>query len=113
MIKAWIFMASISEYQQRPKVNMNTYAKYRNEISSIMREAQSGKKNSQWGKKWYTNRDTGESNSFLKAPNEKWILGRNLFHGEFSKLHNKSKKIKNTCKLTYRERFELYKKTKK
>ena len=79
-------MAAIGD-TSRPIRNMRDYAKYRNEISSIMSEAQSGKNNSQYGKHWYTNRDTGECNSFLTAPNEKWILGRNLFHGESWKIN--------------------------
>lgn len=83
----------------RPIRNMRDYAKYRNEMSSIMHDAQFGKKNSQYGKHWYTNRDTGECNSFLTAPNEKWILGRNLFHGEtimikYNEPKNKSEQIK-------------------
>lgn len=49
---------------------------------------QSGIKNSQYGKHWYTNYETGESTSFIVAPNEKWILGRNLFRGENSKLNH-------------------------
>lgn len=86
MIKAWFMMAS-SGNNPRPKIqSMRDYAKYRNEMSSVMSDAQSGKKNSQWGKHWYTNRDTGECNCFLTAPNEKWIIGRNLFKGENSKL---------------------------
>ena len=81
MLKAWLMMAAIGD-TQRPTRCMNVYAKYRNEISSAMHDAQSGKNNSQYGKHWYTNRDTGENNIFLCAPNEKWILGRNLFQGE-------------------------------
>lgn len=104
----------------RPLRNMRDYAKYRNEMSSIMHDAQFGKKNSQYGKHWYTNRDTGECNSFLTAPNEKWILGRNLFHGEFSKIYGckgcKNARLKNNRLIigtnTFKKRFELYKLTK-
>ena len=79
-------MAGIGNNLQRPTRCMNVYAKYRNEMSKVMSEAQSGKLNSQFGKHWFTNRNTGECNRFLYAPNEKWILGRNLFKGENSKL---------------------------
>lgn len=108
-------MAAIGD-TNRPTINMNTYAKYRNEMSKVMRDAQSGKNNSQYGKHWYTNRDTGECNSFLSAPNEKWILGRNLFRGEFSKIYgyknNNTKKLKIIGTNTFKKRFELYKITK-
>ena len=43
---------------------------------------QQGKNNSQFGKKWYTNRNTGESKKFKEKPVEDfWIEGRNLFKG--------------------------------
>ena len=82
MLKAWFVMAACGNNLQRPERNMRMYAKYRNEMSSVMSDAQSGKKNSQWGKHWYTNRNTGACKSFLNKPDEKWILGRNLFRGE-------------------------------
>lgn len=47
---------------------------------------QKGNGNSQYGKKWFTNYDNGESHSFFEKPNNKWILGRNLFHGECKKI---------------------------
>lgn len=69
---------------QRPNINMNTYDTYKNELSKVMSELQTGKNNSQYGKHWYTNRDTGECKTFNELPNEKWIKGRNLFRGERS-----------------------------
>ncbi len=50
---------------------------------------QRGKGNSQFGKKWFTNYETGESHSFFEKPNIKWVEGRNLFRGEFKKLQFK------------------------
>lgn len=46
---------------------------------------QKGKGNSQFGKKWFTNYETGESHSFFEKPDIKWVEGRNLFRGEFKK----------------------------
>lgn len=113
MLKAWFMMVS-SGNNQRPKLqSMRDYAKYRNEMSSIMHESQIGKKNSQFGKHWYTNRDTGESNSFLIAPNEKWILGRNLFHGESKTIKFKKTKSKQKNKQINRTNYiEVYIKSK-
>jgi len=43
MLKAWFMMAA-SGNNPRPKIqNMRDYAKYRNEMSSVMSDAQSGK----------------------------------------------------------------------
>lgn len=53
---------------------------YSGVISKITSIKQSGEKNSQFGKKWYTNRDTGESKSFFKKPSDTWIKGRNWFN---------------------------------
>ena len=68
--------------------NSRTFEKYKNEfyknVSSIMKDIQTGTKNNQYGKHWYTNRDTGECKSFSEPPNEKWIAGRNLFKNETS-----------------------------
>jgi hypothetical protein len=78
-------MQGINENHKR-YINSHVYEKLRIEfaeaISKLTSISQSGSRNSQFGKKWYTNRDTGESKSFFEKPNEKWIEGRNLFHGE-------------------------------
>lgn len=79
MIKAWYMMAAVGD-TKRPKRNMNGYAKYRNEMSKTMSVAQSGKRNSQFGKHWYTSIDTGESLSLFEKPNERYIEGRNWFN---------------------------------
>ena len=56
-------------------------------IGKITSKNQQGNKNSQFGTKWYTNRNTGESKKFKEKPLEPfWIEGRNLFHGESSKI---------------------------
>ena len=71
--------------------NARTYEKLKIEYSKIisnqMHIIQMGKNNSQFGTKWYTNRNTGESKKFKEKPiDEFWIEGRNLFHGESSVL---------------------------
>lgn len=88
-------MMSASGNTQRPTISMNVYAKYRSELGIIMSELQSGKNNSNYGFHWYTNIDTGESKKLKNKPNERWILGRNLFRGERSVIPlNKEEKRK-------------------
>lgn len=88
-------MQSINENHKR-YINSHVYEKLRIEfaetIGKLTSISQSGKRNSQFGKKWYTNRDTGESKSFFEKPNDKWIEGRNLFHGETDAIRIKIKK---------------------
>ena len=67
-------------------INSRTYEYLRIEFAKIVSKAnsinQQGNKNSQFGKKWYTNRNTGESKKFKEKPVEDfWIEGRNLFKG--------------------------------
>ncbi|MCQ2209559.1 MAG: HNH endonuclease [Paludibacteraceae bacterium] len=73
-------------------VNSRVYEKLRvefsNAIGDVMKIKQKGEKNSQFGKKWYTNRDTGESKPFKTPPSEKWVLGRNKFKGEYCVCRN-------------------------
>lgn len=87
--------------------NSRTFEKYKNEfyknVSSIMKDIQTGKKNNQYGKHWYTNRDTGECKAFSVPPNEKWIAGRNLFRNECCYLpKQKNKKISESLKDYYK-----------
>ncbi len=79
------------------------FAQYTSELHSI---DQQGNKNSQFGTKWYTNRNTGESKKFKEKPIEEfWIEGRNLFHGEFDSIkthlyaRNKETRLINAKKL--------------
>lgn len=78
MLKAWFMMSAVGD-TNRPTINMNTYAKYKEEFSYVMSELQKGHKNSQYGKHWYTNRNTGECKRFKEKPDETWILGKNWF----------------------------------
>lgn len=76
--------------------NNRTFEKYRKEFKQTISNINSnfkGDLNSQFGKHWYTNRDTGECKSFSEPPNEKWIAGRNLFKGECSILVEIKKKL--------------------
>lgn len=75
--------------QKEHYINARAYEKLRIEfaknISKLMSINQLGQNNSQFGTKWYTNRNTGESKKFKEKPKEEfWIEGRNLLHGEFS-----------------------------
>lgn len=73
--------------------NSRAYEKLRNEFISYVKQAnsikQSGKLNSQYGMTWYTNRNTGESKKFKEIPDNTWIKGRNLFHGECCSIKQK------------------------
>ena len=66
-------------------INSHAYEKLRIEFSErVSKELsilQAGEKNSQYGTKWYTNRNTGESKKFKEKPIEEfWIEGRNIFN---------------------------------
>lgn len=75
-------MRSIS-YNQNRYINARAYETLRLEFAKNMCINQSGKNNSQFGSKWYTNRNTGESKKFKEKPIEDfWIEGRNLFDGK-------------------------------
>ena len=81
----WKMKQSPTKSQKR-YLNSRAYEKLRIEFSNTMKYFQSNEKNSQFGKKWFTTYETGESHSFLEKPNDKWIEGRNLFRCQSSKL---------------------------
>lgn len=92
-------------------INSRAYEALRMEfaktISKITSKNQQGNKNSQFGTKWYTNRNTGESKKFKEKPLEDfWIEGRNLFHGETSKIGIKKD---DTVKITKHDTIKLAK----
>lgn len=123
MLCAFWRMQSSNENQKR-YINSRVYEKLRIEFANVVSQmtsiSQSGKRNSQFGKKWYTNRDTGESKSFFEKPNDKWIEGRNLFTGQSSKLkfkkplpkyhkkREKKEKIHRIIKPRFEYRNDLY-----
>lgn len=79
----WMMMNEGKDHRNGRYVNARAYEGLRSEwsmvVSRSMKIAQSGTKNSQHGKHWYTNLDTGESGSFFNRPSAQWILGRNWF----------------------------------
>ena len=81
-------MAGIGNNLQRPTRCMNVYAKYRNEMSQVMRESQFGKLNSQFGKHWFTDLRTGESKTFSEKSNEFWVEGRNWFYNSKTEIYS-------------------------
>lgn len=87
----WKMKQSPTKSQKR-YLNSRAYEKLRIEFSNTMKDFQSNEKNSQFGKKWFTNYETGESHSFLEKPNDKWLEGRNLFRGQTSELRIKNSK---------------------
>lgn len=58
---------------------------------SFKRNFQKGKNNSQFGKKWYYNKITGESRSFKEKPNENWIEGRKPKIDKIKRIKKKSR----------------------
>lgn len=80
----WRMNNSGAPAQKEHYINSRAYEKLRIEFASKIREvtsiAQCGEKNSQYGTKWYTNRNTGESKKFKEKPDETWINGRNVFN---------------------------------
>ena len=79
-------MRSISNTHKR-YINARAYEALRIEFAKMISERasiyQQGKNNSQFGTKWYTNHNTGESKKFKEQPVEDfWIEGRNLFDGK-------------------------------
>lgn len=111
----WRMKNRRSKYHKEHYINSRAYEALRIEfaksISKLTSVLQKGNRNSQFGTKWYTNRNTGECKKFKEKPIEEfWIKGRNLFHGEFSniKLHNnsliKNKEVRlNKAKLYWNE----------
>ena len=106
----WRMNHNGSKSQTEHYINSRAYEALRIEfaktIGEITSKNQLGNKNSQYGSKWYTNRNTGESKKFKEQPIETfWIEGRNLFHGEFSSIkthlyaRNKDTRLKNAKKL--------------
>lgn len=81
MVKAFSMMCFThnKEKQQRYKVNSRLFQKYKIELSNILSNAQSGDKNSQFGKKWISNIELKQSiriSKNLDLP-AGWVDGRN------------------------------------
>ena len=95
----WRMRQSSTKSPQR-YLNSRAYEKLRIEFSNAMKYFQSNEKNSQFGKKWFTNYETGESHSFFEKPNDKWIEGRNLFRHQSSTLKFAKTKISTKTKIS-------------
>ena len=90
MLFAFWRMKSNPDDNGKRYINSRAYETFRMEfaqaVGDLTRSSQLGELNSQYGKKWFTNYETGESRSFFEKPNEKWIEGRWLFNGQTSEL---------------------------
>lgn len=97
MLYAFWFMKSNPNNNKR-YINSRAYEKYRIEysklVSKYMSIQQIGSNNSQFGFKWYTNRNTGECKKFKEKPDAFWIEGRNLFRNESNIIPHIKKYIK-------------------
>ena len=87
----WRMNNNGSKYHEIHYINSRAYEALRIEFAKTVSErtslSQKGRNNSQFGTKWYTNRNTGESKKFKEKPIEDfWVEGRNLFHGESYKV---------------------------
>lgn len=80
----WRMNNNGSKSHKEHYINSRAYEKLRIEfaktVSEITSISQSGKNNSQYGCKWYTNRNTGESKKFKEKPDNIWLEGRNIFN---------------------------------
>lgn len=87
----WLMQSACKDHKRY--INSHAYESLRIEfakaIGSLTSITQAGENNSQFGKHWFTNRNTGECKCLKEAPDETWIKGRNLFIGESCKLINK------------------------
>lgn len=82
----------VSYKHSRMIKNARQFKLYREHFSSVMSILQSGDKNSQYGKKWYTNYITGLSKRFSEPPSTEWVLGRNCFSGQYESVNRFCKK---------------------
>lgn len=77
-------MSNKSSSHKEHYINSRAYEKLRIEFSErVSKELsilQAGEKNSQYGSKWYTNRNTGESKKFKEKPDDIWLEGRDIFN---------------------------------
>ena len=84
MLFAFWRMKADPQGKSRRYINSRLYEKYRDEYSKLVSTNQSGKLNSNYGNRWYTNLNTGESKLFNICPSEEWILGRNKLRKAFN-----------------------------
>lgn len=98
MVKAFSMMCFThnKEKQQRYKVTSRIFQKYKVELSNILSAAQTGNKNSQFGKKWICNIELKQSlriDKNLDLP-AGWIDGRNKWKPPYKRSNDsKIKKI--------------------
>lgn len=106
------------------KLNAHAFEKYRLEyiqnISKQMSEIQKGENNSQYGKHWYTDLETGKTKKAYESPYRLYVLGKDWFNSTSNKLYkikNKKKKYvnfdENYLKLSYKEKRKYREKIQK
>ena len=99
MLYAFWRMKSHPNNNGQRYINSRAYEYFRiefaNAVGCLTKQSQAGELNSQFGKKWFTNYETGESCSLFEKPNDKWLEGRWLFDGKSCPLKLKGlKKIR-------------------
>lgn len=110
----WRMNNNGSTTQKIHYINSRAYEALRIEfsknVSKVISEYQKGENNSQFGTKWFTNRNTGESKKFKERPLEEfWVEGRNLFHGEYNILPYYTNKVRSdSLKNWYKENPNIH-----
>lgn len=100
----WRMLNGKHKIKNASKVYEQTRKEFVNAMQGYNSIKQKGKNNSQFGKKWYTNKDSGECKLFIFKPDDRWVEGRFLFRGENSDirktiLHDKTLRVKHSKKL--------------
>lgn len=105
MLYAFWYMSSVGDTHTGRYVNARVYEVYRIEFSKhigqLTQKHQTGKLNSQYGKVWITNSNTGVSQLFPKDPGYPWVKGRYIFNGRSTSIRlylikrNREKRLKN------------------
>ena len=98
MVNALWMMMNEGKYHRHGRyVNARAYEALRSEwslnVSKLTAMTQAGSKNSQYGKHWYTNIDSGESRSMFEKPSDRWIDGRNWFNNAGATLYDVRTKL--------------------
>jgi len=87
----WRMHGSDNAVMMHRYINSRAYEYLRTEfaelLSSHMAEMQKGRKNSQYGTKWYTNSEDGRSIKSKNVLTYPWFVGRNLFRGESQEIY--------------------------
>lgn len=90
MCALWMLRGK-SQLHKGRYINSRAYEALRIEFATYIGKQNAlfnkGCNNPAYGKKWFTNYETGETRRFSDTPLAPWVLGRNLFRGETMNIH--------------------------